>query len=146
MSDDEDLFGYGETRVCHTCGEEKPKDQFYNHRLRPGGKSCYCIDCQRKHQEDVRYLRTVAPPKPDSCECCGRSNVKLLLDHDHDTITFRGWICGKCNTGLGSLGDTIQDVKNALRYLENVAESQDSVGHRDEQYPQYDLALCHTGC
>lgn len=142
----DDLFGYGDTRICHTCGEEKHMDEFYNHRLRPGGKSCYCIPCGKKHAEDLRYLRTIAPPQPDACECCGRSNVKLLLDHCHATITFRGWICGKCNTGLGSLGDTIDDVRNALRYLENVETKETGIGHRDKHATQHDLDLCNTGC
>lgn len=144
----DDLFGYGETRICHTCQEEKHKDEFYNHRLRPGGKSCYCIPCSKKHGEDVKELRKTAPPQPidNACQCCGRKDRKLLLDHCHDTITFRGWICGKCNTGLGSLGDTLEDVKKALRYLENIENEKASIGHRDEHATQYDLVLCDSGC
>ena len=126
----EDMFGFsdvrkpnsGDTRTCHTCGEEKHKDEFYNHSLRPGGKSCYCIPCQNKHRVDLEKVRKTAPLPPEDCECCGRTGVKLLLDHCHKTITFRGWICGKCNTGIGSLGDTLEDVENARRYLQNVKE------------------------
>lgn len=138
----DDMFELPETRVCHTCQEEKPASEFYNHKLRPGGKSCYCIPCGKKHSDDLKYLHGIAPPKPrdNACQCCGRTDRKLLLDHCHDTIAFRGWICGKCNTGLGSLGDRLEDVEKALRYLQNV-EKNASTGHRDQPKPQQDLAF-----
>jgi hypothetical protein len=37
-------------------------------------------------------------------------------DHDHKTKQFRGWICKKCNTGLGGIGDTAESVVNAVLY------------------------------
>jgi hypothetical protein len=42
----------------------------------------------------------------------------LHLDHCHVTGSFRGWLCGKCNTGLGMLGDNIAGLKAAIAYLE----------------------------
>lgn len=32
---------------------------------------------------------------------------------------FRGWLCGKCNTGIGLLGDTVEGVKRAWVYMKN---------------------------
>jgi hypothetical protein len=60
-------------------------------------------------------------PCPSLCECCGRppgAKRPLALDHDHETGKFRGWLCHRCNTALGLLGDTIAAVKRALAYLE----------------------------
>lgn len=60
-------------------------------------------------------------PCPKRCECCqGRPTGKgqLHADHDHATKKFRGWICSKCNLGIGSLGDTIAGLRRAIRYLE----------------------------
>ena len=39
------------------------------------------------------------------------------LDHDHDTGKIRGWLCDKCNTSLGQLGDNIKSINKALQYL-----------------------------
>lgn len=51
------------------------------------------------------------------CAICGKKK-RLVVDHDHDTGEVRGLLCGNCNTGIGMLGDTPGDLKNALEYLE----------------------------
>jgi hypothetical protein len=62
------------------------------------------------------------PPRPPgaNCECCGVAFVTLLpcLDHCHETGVFRGWICRKCNSGIGLLGDTLEAARKAVAYLE----------------------------
>lgn len=62
-------------------------------------------------------------PRPDACELCGGINANgkaLSLDHCHLTHIFRGWLCNKCNTGLGKLGDSIEGLETALVYLRAV--------------------------
>jgi RNA polymerase-binding transcription factor DksA len=56
------------------------------------------------------------------CESCNESisTARLCYDHDHDTMAFRGVLCSKCNYGIGVLGDNIESVRNALKYLEKV--------------------------
>lgn len=70
-----------------------------------------------------KYLGIPEPtrPKPERCECRGCLPGKrgLQIDHDHETGEFRGWICFRCNTAIGKLGDTIAGLKEALAYLEN---------------------------
>tara|TARA_R100000773_G_C4156599_1_gene76293 strand:+ start:287 stop:562 length:276 start_codon:yes stop_codon:yes gene_type:complete len=39
------------------------------------------------------------------------------LDHCHETGDFRGWLCKKCNTGLGLLGDNVTELSRAIKYL-----------------------------
>lgn len=58
-------------------------------------------------------------PDPTFCECCGRmcEQDNLCIDHDHETGAFRGWLCGKCNRGIGLLGDSVSGVTQALKYL-----------------------------
>lgn len=41
----------------------------------------------------------------------------MALDHDHVTGKFRGWICARCNVGLGLLGDNIEGLQAAIAYL-----------------------------
>jgi hypothetical protein len=67
---------------------------------------------------------------PSVCECCGgvatgKRNIhgiaQLHLDHDHETGDFRGWLCTKCNTGIGLLGDSVKGLERAVNYLVKAA-------------------------
>lgn len=39
------------------------------------------------------------------------------LDHCHETGKIRGVLCGGCNTSLGKLGDTVEALERAVKYL-----------------------------
>ena len=39
------------------------------------------------------------------------------MDHDHKTKEFRGWLCHKCNRGLGTFDDNIDMLLRAINYL-----------------------------
>ena len=43
------------------------------------------------------------------------------IDHDHVTGVFRGLLCGRCNKGLGLIGDDLAGVQAALVYLQQPA-------------------------
>jgi len=57
------------------------------------------------------------------CGCCGKHQdqepQRLQIDHCHKTNQIRGLLCWDCNAGIGKLGDDLEGVKNAIRYLEN---------------------------
>lgn len=57
-----------------------------------------------------------------SCAICGRSFLALIghgaqVDHCHSTGAIRGILCSSCNTGIGLLGEDVDRLKAAIRYL-----------------------------
>lgn len=51
------------------------------------------------------------------CACCGVEVLVLDVDHEHDSDRVRGLLCGRCNTAIGFLGDTLEGVLRAVAYL-----------------------------
>ena len=57
------------------------------------------------------------------CKLCnkppkgGPNSQYLVVDHDHTTDKVRGLLCQSCNMAIGLLGDTYEDVQQALDYL-----------------------------
>ena len=45
------------------------------------------------------------------------------IDHCHDTGMVRGILCGKCNTAIGHLGDSIPTLRSAISYLQQTGDS-----------------------
>jgi len=52
------------------------------------------------------------------CPICKASDVSMCVDHNHETGTVRGLLCGPCNKGIGFLKDNIDILNNAIEYLE----------------------------
>ena len=109
----------GDTQVCKICSKEKHVSLFPKHiqfKTKLDNRCKACIKKQTKLRNELKakweHLKT------DVCDCCGREHHKsLVIDHDHDTLKFRGWICENCNLGIGKLGDNIEGLEQALSYL-----------------------------
>ena len=109
-----------DVQECKECHRILLLGAFTTHGLRADGayrNRKICRECQTEVEAEKREARKNAPPKPDNCVCCHK-NKKLEIDHLHGTTTFRGWVCGQCNKGIGSLGDTLEGVLQAAIYLE----------------------------
>lgn len=79
-------------------------------------------ETRRKFWWEKRGMPEPTRPVPDRCECCMGlpGKRRLALDHCHRTGKFRGWLCYKCNLGIGLLGDTAFNLFRALAYLGRV--------------------------
>jgi len=108
---------YMSNKICIYCEKLKSLDNFPKHKMYKDNLDMRCKECIKEHSRIRRNLHKIAPQKPKLCECCKKVPLKWCLDHDHTTDKFRGWICEKCNTGLGKLGDNIEGIVNALNYL-----------------------------
>ncbi len=91
-----------------------------------------------KRRRFIRTMYGVTPEWYDAmlaaqggvCAICGQpevvlrhGKVKLLaVDHDHATGEARGLLCQGCNQGIGHLGEDLERMEAAARYLETYSE------------------------
>lgn len=58
----------------------------------------------------------------NSCGACSTTQPthkhRFGIDHNHDTGEVRGILCGKCNSALGLLDDSVEKVKGLLMYIQ----------------------------
>tara|TARA_R110001583_G_scaffold142775_2_gene294932 strand:- start:2 stop:430 length:429 start_codon:yes stop_codon:yes gene_type:complete len=120
---------------CNNCGIVQPVDNF--EQLAAGEIKRKCRTCKRNQSGLIRHLKTLHC-YPDDNYCCpicdrdikelSRTGQKMLqswvLDHCHDTETFRAWVCFNCNTGLGAFKDSLERVTKAKIYLEDHIQKQ----------------------
>ena len=122
---------------CTRCEVTKPLDEFSINSY--GSQNFHrkiCITCRDTQQEskldaiedkwglrDGSLVQKHRPPENTPCECCttpmtyGQEMNSMCFDHDPVNKKFRGWICKRCNVGLGNAGDNDEGVMNFVRYL-----------------------------
>ena len=68
----------------------------------------------------VRYNQMFEDQK-GLCALCERPQEqfkrRFAIDHNHDTGKARGLLCDRCNTGLGKMNDSINQLEKAIKYL-----------------------------
>ena len=121
-----------EYRKCIKCLQELPIDFFSYHDKRGGYRRTECRPCSNKLERIRKDLRLVTEPAKEDhrCPIClmgkdeaagskhnGKQYGTWVLDHDHITNTFRGWLCQKCNRALGNFNDSIERLERAIQYL-----------------------------
>jgi|TARA_R100001126_G_scaffold98248_1_gene72335 hypothetical protein len=119
--------------VCIKCGIRQPITHYSV--MKAGEIKRTCRSCRKGHKEILNKLRkeNAYPDKDYSCAICDRTLEELgkhgqtrlqnwVLDHCHDTNTFRGWVCHKCNTGLGGFSDDLTIIERAVIYLKKHKE------------------------
>ena len=124
---------YEDGLECNNCGVVQPVENFQH--MESGEIKRKCRSCARNRADLIKHLKKIHP-YPDDDYCCpicnrtidqiGRKGQKRLqnwvLDHCHETETFRGWLCHHCNTGLGAFKDDVNRVRQAAQYLQKHEE------------------------
>jgi len=117
------------TRVCKKCGSEKPMQEFpinntFFHQATGEVRIIRkhtCNSCRYEQSKDrARLLKEHEKPSEAECPICLRTTDKLVLDHDHDTGEFRGWLCNDCNSAVGKLNDDVGTLERAIKYLKRL--------------------------
>tara|TARA_R110000765_G_scaffold221788_1_gene325733 strand:- start:592 stop:981 length:390 start_codon:yes stop_codon:yes gene_type:complete len=108
-----------EGRRCKVCNLVKSVDQYYSAAANKDNLDRRCKTCFKKDSKlRLRLRKEYGHLKGDTCNCCSKTHVKsLVVDHDHETLEFRGWLCEDCNLGIGNLGDDLKGLEDALVYL-----------------------------
>lgn len=132
-------YAHGYCRNCYAAYlRNKGKIPVCEHKDRPVKGLGLCTECydNRKsgsvNSKPIRQTRLMkkygitieqkAELTKNGCAICGgpRTNHDYHLDHDHITGKFRGFLCHKCNTGLGSFSDSPDILRKAIMYLEAI--------------------------
>lgn len=128
------------TKVCLTCGLEKPITEFHKQATKkdPNRRKPHCRSCWSKIRKDrtpehnrrynLKRCYGITPEEYDkmlreqggTCAICrGTESVgRLAVDHCHSTGKVRGLLCTNCNQAIGKLKDDAQLLRNAINYLE----------------------------
>ena len=137
-------FSPGRGSVCRTCKNEYHRSRYSNPELRR--KSLESVARWRARNPDAEHERRLKrlfnitldeyndlfDRQGGLCAICrqpetvrrmkkGDGPERLAVDHCHDTGRIRGLLCFKCNTAIGSLGDTQEHVNRAINYLQGVS-------------------------
>jgi hypothetical protein len=111
-------------KIFSSLYPEKKKEKNLAYRLKKKREYAENPEKFRKARSESFYRTKGFPvatrPRPELCECCQKPSTSkaLALDHCHKTGVFRGWLCLKCNLGIGSLGDNFSGMLKAIRYLQ----------------------------
>lgn len=110
--------------------------QVERNKLNPEKRKEYDARYKRKHGDSLlvqkakgnckthykityeQYLECMSTS--EVCEICGKDH-DLCYDHDHTKEgieAFRGVLCRQCNSSLGGLGDNLESVLKAVKYLQ----------------------------
>lgn len=74
----------------------------------------------------VQFLKDLHAKQDGLCAICRKPEVnkhqtgctmELAVDHDHKTNIVRGFLCQKCNQGLGMFQDDPELMLRAINYL-----------------------------
>ena len=100
------------------------KDQFKIEKLNSK------VKVENNKELNITYaeLQELRENHSNTCDICGKTEVcntrpdsktnsnRLCMDHDHNTLKFRGFLCNSCNRKLAWYE---KEKDNIIRYLNN---------------------------
>ncbi len=105
-------------KKCSSCGENKHVTFFRKNKSASDGYQGQCTLCQEEKRCQRKYGLSSKYRENKSCQICGVSNQRLVIDHDHKTGKVRGILCSRHNSALGLFDDNIENLGKAISYLQ----------------------------
>ena len=137
--DDHDELLFEDGKICIKCDKKLPLTAFSpasgGNFLRPECKEC------NNHLSKTRKLlkEKYGMPTDDnySCPIClgtvdkvnglgGKKSGAWVVDHCHETESFRGWLCHTCNRCLGGFKDNVEILQRAIVYLQRYEKEKEN--------------------
>jgi hypothetical protein len=111
-----------DSRYCSACDEYRPFAEFYMISL-PKRRMCKKHiqaasakhHCQRTYGLSPNELVAFKEERKSLCEICLKPGSDI--DHDHVSNKVRGYLCRKCNLGLGCFDDNAWRMLRAAQYV-----------------------------
>ena len=121
---------YKTTRVCKTCGVDKPLTE-YNKQSNRTSYYTWCKECHKvlNRKSKLKRLYGITPGEYDDlykkqngcCEICGKHQSeqkrRLDIDHNHTTGKVRSLLCTQCNVAIGLFEENIDTMMSGIEYL-----------------------------
>lgn len=131
----------GITKNCEACREPRrrsmrkvPKEErAFRHqqwRYSNGRSKEYMNDYNMRYHNGISMeeFERVNLNQGGLCKICGSPPTqgfeRLCIDHNHQTMQFRGLLCSKCNTAIGLLNENPELFQKIHDYLEEGRNSQ----------------------
>lgn len=70
-----------------------------------------------RYNIDKNSIEELILEKKGKCFICGKKDNNLCFDHCHKKNKARGFLCKKCNLGIGYFNDDVDILKSAIKYL-----------------------------
>ncbi len=122
---------------CNACGVSKPIGEFSPRHSRNGAPMSRCKPCVAdqgraygnsaagrtrrylaKYGVTVEWYDETLRKQDGKCAICLQEpGSRLHVDHCHETGRVRGLLCFTCNSAIGKLGDDVERLRRAIKYL-----------------------------
>jgi len=131
-------------KLCPRCKTYKKFNEYGISNSNTRGINVYCKACKREYEKerekktgrsynnligklygiDIGEYKEMLNRQGGVCAVCSEEpkQKRLCVDHDHNTGEIRGLLCNSCNYMLGNANDSIEVLRNAIKYLKGNVE------------------------
>lgn len=129
----EKIIGYsqmtsGKAKSCGCLSKRTGKDSpNYKHGLSQNRDTAEYKRYQRECFDKFKYglepeqKQSMINQQNNCCAICGyvfgQKKGDMKVDHCHTSGNVRGLLCDLCNRGIGMLKDNVENLQNAIQYL-----------------------------
>tara|TARA_R100001244_G_scaffold14150_1_gene15718 strand:- start:1900 stop:2340 length:441 start_codon:yes stop_codon:yes gene_type:complete len=129
FEDDHSDLVFEDGKICIKCDTKLPLSSFSpasgGNFLRPECKKCNnelskvrLILKEQYGMPKEGYICPICKGTKDKVNGLGnKRNGSWVIDHCHESETFRGWLCHTCNRALGGFKDDTKILDRAIKYL-----------------------------